>query len=328
MDIEKYLPYICDPVDRNDLELTPSSSGTTSLLKNSRKEIYYQIVDGFPDLRPDRGFTFEELEKTGFQPPQNYDEVTEHYDRLPCHNYLDLDNVPTGKWLRSEQYNTWFEKVDFCVEIGCGKGAIIDAFWRERNVRLLGIDIAPGSIRHIGNEPLKADGIIGSNMAIPIKDRVADLVVSHAVIHHTPDPIGSFSEAVRILKSGGLLFFNTYNWYNPYRSWYFFFSPPLKMIRKIFGPRLGDFIIKYSAFLVYYLVLWVVLAANQRRYTPPDFSTSCDQFFDFFLTPFARFYTKEEILSLARLNNLELLEHSTGGWPQNGQSHFFWFRKK
>lgn len=122
---------------------------------------------------------------------------------------------------------------------------------------ILDIDLVSGSIQHVAREPLAADVILGSNLAIPIKDGVADFVTSHALIHHIPDPIGAFHEVVRILKPGGLFLFYTYNWYNPFRSWYFF-----KCIRKLLGSRFGDFLITYTAFLGYHPILWSVLAVR------------------------------------------------------------------
>ena len=327
MQIQKYLEYFCDPVDRNSFELHHNTSTLQYILKNPLTGVCYRERAGVLDLRPNSGY-LETSDESSSEWRPAADPVLAHYDKKPCHNYLDLNNVPTGRWLREKKYDQWFTGVEFAVEVGCGKGAILDAFKRERNMEILGIDLAPGSIQHIAQEPLAADGVLGSNLALPIKDGVADFVISHAVIHHTPDPIGAFSEVVRILKPGGLLLFNTYNWHNPFRSWYSFFSPPLKLVRKLLGSRFGDVLITYTAFLGYYLILWSVLALKQKQYLPPPFSVSCEQFFDFFLTPYARFYTTEEIVSLARVHGLEILEHDTGGWPRNSQSHFCMFRKK
>ena len=325
--MEKYTDYLCDPISHADLELCRLSGSKGYYLRNIESGVCYGQKNGVLDLRPGAEHRQNHAPAESAGQPSS-DPVQAHYDKKPCHNYLNLDNVPTGRWLRDQKYDQWFVDVDFAVEVGCGKGAILDAFKRERNMDILGIDLAPGSIQHITKEPLAADGILGSNLAIPIKDNTADFVISHAVIHHTPDPIGAFSEVVRILKPGGLLLFNTYNWHNPFRSWYFFFSPPLKLVRKLLGSRIGDCLITYTAFWGYYLILWSVLAVRQKQYFPPPVSTSCEQFFDFFLTPYARFYTKAEIVSLAQVFGLEILEHDTGGWPQNSQSHFCMFQKK
>lgn len=50
---------------------------------------------------------------------------------------------------------------------------------------------------------LKADIVADLNAPLPIKDRVADTVVSLSVMEHLREPQNMISEAFRILKSGG-----------------------------------------------------------------------------------------------------------------------------
>ena len=43
--------------------------------------------------------------------------------------------------------------------------------------------------------------------ALDLEDGRFDVVMSNSIIHHSPDPTSTFSEASRVCKSGGLLFF-------------------------------------------------------------------------------------------------------------------------
>ena len=176
--------------------------------------------------------------------------------------------------------------------------------------------------------PLSADGALGSNLRLPLASNVADLVVSYGVTHHTPDPLRCFMELTRVLKPGGIMLFNVYNWDNLYRSLYFFLSPPLKSVRHLFGRKFGDTILKYTIFLPYHLLLWLVLGLVQGRWNMPPFHESFEQFADFFLTPIARFYHGNEMDTLADAFGLEVIERETGGWPNNGFAHFVLYRKK
>ena len=329
IDINPYLRYLCDPVSRYPLRVDRDEHGAISLVCDHSKR-RYPFVGEFPDLRPDAGASLDQATTASIfskRLGEKQDEVRGHYDQKPCNNYLDLDNVPLGRWLRQSDYNAWFDGVEFAVEVGSGKGAIASAILQHRGIREFCVDLAYGSLRQIRAAPLNLDGVLGSNLRLPLKNEVADLVVSHGVIHHTPDPVMCFCELVRILKPKGRLLIAVYNWDNLYRSLYFFMSPPLKAVRRILGPRMGDLLLKGTVFLPYHLALWLVLIKTQRRFGLPSWQESWEQFCDFFLTPFARFYMKEEMISLAQVFGLTLLEHASGGWPNNGFAHFYWFQK-
>lgn len=312
--VSKYLNFLRDPVDLGPLRLQGDYlNGETSGLR-------YGFVGNIADLRPDSGMT-------EIIPEAIHNRVRDHYDETPCNNYMELDNLPLGRWLREPKYDYLFEGANTVIEVGCGKGAIVQAFKEHRGIAPFCIDLAYGSIRQIQNAPLNADGVLGSNLKLPIADAVADLVISHGVTHHTPDPLRCFMELVRILKPGGKLFYAVYNWDNLYRSLYFSLSPPLKGIQYLFGKKTGDKILKWTVFPPYHLMLWMTLGFVQGKWKFPAIEQSWEQFGDFFLTPIARFYHANELQTLADLFGLKILEQETGGWPRNGFSHFVWYEK-
>lgn len=324
VDVARYLDKLRDPIDRGQLVLR--SDGR---LEGTGTHAIYEFVGAFPDLRPGHGIAPDGKPVEAANVPKlPHAEVLDHYDDKPCQNYMDLDNVPLGHYLRDSKYDSFFQNVDFMVEVGSGKGAIARVFKQYRHLTPFCIDLAFGSLRHVREEPIFADGALGSNLRLPLADDVADLVVSYGVIHHTPDPLRCFSELARVLKPGGRLLFNVYNWDNLYRSLYFFLSPPLKAVRHLFGPKLGDIVLKCTAFIPYYLLLWFVLGTVQKKWRPPAFKESYEQFGDFFLTPIARFYHANEMQTFADVFGLELIEQDTGGWPANGFAHFVWYKKR
>lgn len=322
--ISNYMDKLQDPEDGGDLQLTEDGRliGTTSGLT-------YGWQGDFPDLRPGSGQSEKEISKDdGFFPGAVHARVRDHYDDKPCYNYIALDNVPLGRYLREPDYDKFFENADFVVEVGSGRGAIAQAFKENRNITPFCVDLAYGSLRHTRNEPIHADGVLGSNLKLPLKDNVADLVVSYGVIHHTPDPTRCFMELSRIVKPGGYLLLNVYNWENLYRSLYFFFSPPLKAVLHVAGDRVGNAILKFTAFPFFYIVLWAVLGLKQGNWRFPSVKECYEQFADFFLTPIARFYHSAELHSLGEACGMTTLEQDTGGWPQDGFAHFVWYQKK
>jgi SAM-dependent methyltransferase len=324
VDVTKYLDRLRDPVDIAPLRLRDDGR-----LEGTGSGAIYDFVGPFPDLRPGFGVRADGVAVlVPTVPSLPHREVLDHYDDKPCNNYLALDNVPLGRYLRDPAYDCFFQNVDFMVEVGSGKGAIARAFQEHRGLTPFCVDLAYGSLRHVRELPLKADGALGSNLRLPFADDVADLVVSYGVIHHTPDPLRCFMELARILKPGGRMLLNVYNWDNLYRSLYFFFSPPLKAVRHVFGPKVGDRVLQFTVFLPYHIFLWLVLGVVQGRWKFPAFGESYEQFADFFLTPIARFYHANEMQTLADAFGLELIEQETGGWPKNGLAHFVWYRKK
>lgn len=313
--IEKYLHMLRDPADYGNLRLSDES------LIGEKSGLTYKLVDGIPDLRPGSGVA------PAIIPHAVHSRVRDHYDEKPCNNYMALDNLPLGKWLRSSEYDYLFDGVKTVIEVGSGKGAIARVFKEHRGITPFCVDLAYGSLRQVRAEPINAEGVLGSNLRLPLADEVADLVISHGVTHHTPDPLRCFMELVRILKPGGKLFYAVYNWENLYRSLYFFFSPPFKAVRHLFGERVGDSILKWTVFIPYHAALWLTLGLTQRNWSFPAIAPSWEQFGDFFLTPIARFYHANELQTLADLFGLKILEQETGGWPKNGFSHFVWYEK-
>jgi SAM-dependent methyltransferase len=75
--------------------------------------------------------------------------------------------------------------VKLAIEVGSGKGAIAQVFKQYRGITPLCIDLSYGSLRHVRDQPLSADGLLDSNLSLPIANAVADLVISYGVIHHT-----------------------------------------------------------------------------------------------------------------------------------------------
>ncbi len=324
VEVTRYLQMLRDPIDYGPLRFRDDGR-----LEGATSGAIYDFVGPFPDLRPGHGNAADgHALLVPDVPALPHREVLDHYDDKPCNNYLALENVPLGRYLRDPAYDDFFRGIEFMVEVGSGKGAIARAFYEHRGLKPFCIDLAYGSLRHVREAPLYADGVLGSNLRLPLADGIADLVVSYGVIHHTPDPLRCFMELSRVLKPGGRLLLNVYNWDNLYRSLYFFFSPPLKAVRQLFGEKVGDRVLQFTAFVPYHIALWLVLGAVQGRWKLPSFRESYEQFADFFLTPIARFYHANELRTLGQAFGLDLIEQDTGGWPANGFAHFVWYRKK
>ena len=98
------------------------------------------------------------------------------------------------------------------LDLGCGRGGVVELFWRE--VRLAaGLDPdAPSLTEH------RAPGmpvIRGIGETIPFAGESFDLVVCVWVLEHLRDPSSTLREVRRVLKPGGHFVFLTPNIRNP-----------------------------------------------------------------------------------------------------------------
>lgn len=98
------------------------------------------------------------------------------------------------------------------LEIGSGFGVFLAVMRRDYGALAVGIEpAAPGfdSSLEIGRRVLREYGLSGEFMAdahgeqLPWSDNSFDYVYSSNVLEHVDDPARVFSEAVRVLKSGG-----------------------------------------------------------------------------------------------------------------------------
>lgn len=101
------------------------------------------------------------------------------------------------------------------LEVGCGFGSFIVS---SRQIGIASFGIEPDSIayktalRLMKNNCIQDEAIFnGVGESLPFDDNSFDLVVSFQVLEHTRDPEKVLTEAIRVLKPGGFLYFNVPN---------------------------------------------------------------------------------------------------------------------
>ena len=100
------------------------------------------------------------------------------------------------------------------LDVGCGGGFSCE-FMASRGVDVSGIDQSKKCIvkaqEHAMNNGLTIDYKHGFAEKIPYSDRTFDIVVCVDVLEHVANLEQTISEIYRVLKSGGLFFFDTIN---------------------------------------------------------------------------------------------------------------------
>jgi len=93
------------------------------------------------------------------------------------------------------------------VDLGCGGGVMaphVPAGYEHVGVDRNGAALAQAAAR--GIETVQADVT-----AVPLEDGCADVVVAGELLEHVPDPEAVIAEAVRLLRPGGTVVFDTIN---------------------------------------------------------------------------------------------------------------------
>jgi len=84
--------------------------------------------------------------------------------------------------------------------VACGAGRVI-AYLTLRGILCIGFDVSRISVERAVKRYGKPCAV-ADNLCLPVRDKVAALVISDGVIHHTSDPYRAFGENCRVLKSG------------------------------------------------------------------------------------------------------------------------------
>src|SRR5687768_16272406 len=100
------------------------------------------------------------------------------------------------------------------LDLGTGTALIpIELCRREENCRVMAADAAV-SMLQLARNNVETAGLIGRIQAsqidakqLPYSDGIFDTVMSNSIVHHIPEPLSVLAEAVRVTRSGGLLFF-------------------------------------------------------------------------------------------------------------------------
>lgn len=103
------------------------------------------------------------------------------------------------------------------LDIGCGGGLLAEEFAKDGFV-VTGLDPAVTSVtaarNHARKNKLDISYQVGRGEALPHTDHAFDIVTCCDVLEHVDDPSVVLSEVSRVLKPGGIFFFDTIN-----RTW-------------------------------------------------------------------------------------------------------------
>ena len=182
--------------------------------------------------------------------------------------------------------------------------------------KVIGVDLSKQSLA-FAKSFVQSDNLElleGNNLAIPLANDVADVVVSDGVCHHTGETINAFKECVRILKPSGKLYLAVYKkfWYYPFV--YYLIGGFFRIMSMI---KVGNFIIE-RIFVNFHYFLYKFFKKQKLSLVETR-----NIFYDYFITPVATFQSKRDVYSWCKSSNCTIESYSF----TNGNCHVFVIKK-
>jgi len=244
------------------------------------------------------------------------DRTRDHYDRHPFDAITREDerqprNIqPTAFINFCERYLRFHASV---AEIGCGPGRGT-IYLAAIGAHITAVDISAVSLMRARKRAPSAGFARATALALPFRDNDFEAVVCDGVIHHTPDPHAAFRECVRVLRPGVYFYLGVYKRQRYYYYLYTFVGPPIRWLSQ---SAVGRIILSLTLIPIYYLAH---LAKSRGKRT---WEGATNYFYDYFVTPHATFYTREQIAAWGEELGLDLVEYD----PSPGNVHAFVFWK-
>lgn len=227
---ERILPLLKAPGHGDDTDLELVEGG----LHCPQTGRLYRHARGVPSVLPDG------------DPEDVTKRVRSFYEENPFPSYEGLEefvelvskgreNPFSAQLLAAVGYNRTV------LECGCGTGQL-SHFLQLNNNHVLGVDMTLASLDLAVEHKLR-NGLLRSGFAqmdlfhLAVKDDSFDVVISHGVLHHTPDARRAFAQIVRKARPGGIVMVGLYNRYARVLTWL-----RSKLIRRV-GPRI-DFVVR------------------------------------------------------------------------------------
>jgi len=211
---ERLLACLRAPGKTDDHTLEPVAGG----LRDRVTGDVYPFIDDIPSLMP--GSIGERDAKTSV--------VRDFYEEHPFPSYEGLEEF--GELVAKGSGNPFsarlLEAIGFnklVLECGCGTGQL-SHFLQLNNNHVLGVDMTLASLR-LAVEHKQRNGLMRSAFCqmnifdLAIRDASFDVVISHGVLHHTPDARAAFAQIVRKAKPGGIVMVGLYNRYARIPTW-------------------------------------------------------------------------------------------------------------
>ncbi len=129
---------------------------------------------------------------------------------------LRAENRARAPWVADKIKQHFKEKKCNVLDMGCGAGFLSNTL-AQKGFQVTGIDLSEGSLS-VARENDTTGTVCYQHAdanALPFKAAQFDIACAMDVLEHVESPLQLITEAARVLKSGGMFFFHTFN-----RNWF------------------------------------------------------------------------------------------------------------
>ncbi len=124
---------------------------------------------------------------------------------------LRAENALRNPWVIYEVRKRYAGKVEI-LDVGCGAGFLTNTLAQE-GFQVTGIDLSQASLdvakKH--DRSGKVTYLKANAYSLPFEENSFDVVCAMDILEHVENPSQLLHEAARVLRSGGLFFFHTFN---------------------------------------------------------------------------------------------------------------------
>ena len=129
---------------------------------------------------------------------KKYDSIAQNYD-------TSFDGKFTEKFKNKILELCTVSENDTVLDVGCGNGNLINNINQKGNIKAYGIDISSQMIKECRECYENINFQVSNGEEIPFANNSFDIITICCVLHHLNNPKKFFTEAYRVLKTGGTL---------------------------------------------------------------------------------------------------------------------------
>jgi arsenite methyltransferase len=195
--------------------------GVTSLSENEvleRDGKKYRFIDGILRQQLKRSKTARQTEET-------YSHLWENDDSYASDQHIEYVKKSMEYEYPSilKMVDEYFQKSPVILDLGCGAGYSAYAIFNDRlaQAKYIGIDLSNSvdvARTYLASKGIEGDFLQGDISDLPFDDRIADIIFCTGVIQHTDNIEKTISSLARVIKPGGIAFFNCYRKAGPIRE--------------------------------------------------------------------------------------------------------------